>query len=189
MTYKELVDDLLNVATSHKMVKEAIYSLNWEVNESIKPGRNYFLIVIVPITTAVGENLINRGFTIMCMDILSKNINNKLQIQSDCESILVEIINYIKDNRDYDIINEKNLTVFQENFGDFCAGAQVDLIIEGSIDSLCGAPFETQYVNIVDNDGNILAQLRPPYNYTVTQLTNILQNLGTPITTIIQDIE
>ena len=61
---------------------------------------------------------------------------------------------------------------------------------------LCGIPIDgytppanTGVVNILDQDGNVLASLNPGSTYTVTQLTTLLQDLSnTPPTTIIQDL-
>lgn len=49
-------------------------------------------------------------------------------------------------------------------------------------------PLDPHYVYIVNQDGDLITQVAGGNTYTVTQLTNILQNLGTPVTTIVQEI-
>jgi len=142
MTYKELVDTIVSKMASHKMVNESIYAVRWEVNEITKGGRKYFLSVLIPTTSTVTETQINFGFQLVVMDIISKTENNKLQIQSDCVGILNDYYNFLVNDDEFVITVVPSITVFEENFSDFCAGAGMELNIAIDNTGSCDLPFE-----------------------------------------------
>ena len=141
MTYKQIVDTIVAKMATHKMVKESIYSLRWEVNELAKPGRKYFLSVLVPTTSTNEGELINTGFQLIVMDIISKTENNKLQIQSDSMGIIQDFYNFIKNDDTIAKLPTVTLTVFEENFGDFCAGAGMEFTVQVPNSGSCDLPF------------------------------------------------
>jgi len=141
MNYKQLVEALTSQMAKHKMVKESIYALRWEVNEIAKPGRKYFLSALIPTTATVSDPQISYGFQLVVMDIISKTENNKLQIQSDCVGILNDFYNWISDENEFVLSEEPVITVFEENFSDFCAGAGMEFNIAIDNTGSCLLPF------------------------------------------------
>jgi hypothetical protein len=142
MTLKELVDDFEKLCLSHKQVKEFVYCQPALVNEQAKAGRKYFLIVMAPSTTVLGSEIIARSFNITCMDIIDKTTNNKLQIQSDCEGILNDLVNFLKfQDTEVSVNVSQELSLFEENWGDFCAGASMVLTFETDNTGSCDLPF------------------------------------------------
>jgi len=142
MTYKELVDIVVNKMLTHKLVNESIYATRWEVNEHAKPGRKYFLSVLVPISSTLTEAQINYSFQLVVMDVISKTENNKLQIQSDCAGILNDFYNYLAQTDELVVSAVPAITMFEENFGDFCAGAAMELNLAVDNTGSCNLPFE-----------------------------------------------
>jgi hypothetical protein len=125
------------------MVKEFVYCQPAMINEVAKPGRNYFLITCSPITSNLGTEVVSRTFTFMCMDVIDKTTFNKLQIQSDAEGILNDVVNKIKfayeDTIGISAVQE--CTLFEENFGDFCAGCSMTITFETDNTGSCDLPF------------------------------------------------
>jgi len=143
MTYIELVNKILETTASHKMVNESIYTSVAKINEMAKPGRKYFLCALISGSSPILENVINYSFTLICMDIISKTENNILQIQSDCIGVLNDIFAKLNFDDDIPIINQPNIIPFEENYGDFCAGAAIDIIIEVDAQGACLLPFNS----------------------------------------------
>jgi len=141
MKYKKLVEEILKQCLDHRMVAEAIYTTEAKVNELAKVGRKYFLCALIPSSSPSTTNTVNYGFTLVCMDVISKTEDNTLQIQSDCIGILTDLISEIKFKEELDLINDPVFNVFQENYGDFCAGAAIDLQFEVPSTGACDLPF------------------------------------------------
>lgn len=49
-------------------------------------------------------------------------------------------------------------------------------------------PLDPRYVYIINQDGDVIELVPGGETYTITQLTSILQNIGDPVTTIVQEI-
>lgn len=141
------------------------------------------------------------GFTILftVCDREKTDRTNTLEVLSNTKQLVNDLLSYFKyeDFNDYFTIDE-NITPepFVESFNDNCAGWSFSVTFNQPFEwDLCSVPYSgspsalnPDYVQIVDQDNNVLAQLKVG-TYTVTQLTTLLQDLSTtPTTTIIQDI-
>lgn len=144
MTLKEQVAYIENICLSHKMIKQFVFCEAWEVLALIKPGIKYPLAMLNPSPGELLANTVNRGYVLTIMEQPNKQINadNTLQIQSDCEGYIQDILNKIVfDDEELMIINQPSIEIFKENFGDWCAGAMASLVVETDNTGSCDLPF------------------------------------------------
>lgn len=141
----KLIDEISyveGVATSHDQVGTFKFCEPWEVLGFIKPGLTYPLVMLNPTTTTYGQQVITRSYTMSVMDMPSKKFDNVLQVQSDCEQILVDILNKIVyEDEEAVFTGEPSGSIFKENFGDWCAGVSVEITIETNNPGSCDMPF------------------------------------------------
>jgi hypothetical protein len=144
MTLLEEIKYIESVCLKHKMVKTFMYCEAWEVLGKVKPWIKYPLALMVPTTTVYGEKVILRSYNFSIMDIPSKSVgaDDTLRIQSDSEQTLIDIVNKIVfDDEEAVFVNQPTGSVFKENFGDWVAGAGVDVTIESDNSGSCLMPF------------------------------------------------
>ena len=145
-------------------------------------------------STINGNNLVT-SFKFGFMDLVHKDISNQTDVLSEQQLIALDIYSQLK----YDLENYYDATVnTSASLTDVIAGRNDEFtgwemafdINEFYDQSVCSdiSAGNAGKVIIVDSDGNVLEYLNPNTTYTVTQLTTLLQTLGTPPTTIIQDI-
>jgi hypothetical protein len=139
------IEYLKTVCLSHKQVKNFIFCEAWEVLGIIKPGIKYPLVMLNPIPGLLTQTVVRRGYLMSVMDKPSKalDMDNTLLIQSDCEQILLDILNKVVFEDDEVVfINEPVTNIFKENFGDWVAGASCEVQTESDNEGSCDAPFE-----------------------------------------------
>lgn len=143
----------------------------------------------------INGNLSTTNFQMFFCDLVHKDESNETDVLSELQLIAMDIYSQLK----YDLENYYDATVndsaqlndFTARFNDEVSGWELSLNINQFYDqSVCStiSAGNSGKVIIVDSDGNVLEYLNPNTTYTVTQLTTLLQTLGTPPTTIIQDI-
>lgn len=143
MKLKDEIEYIEGVCLSHNEVNTFKFLEPWEVLGFIKPGLNYPLVMLNPTTTSYGQQVILRSYTLTVMDQPRKKVDNVLQVQSDCENILIELINQIVYlDEDLMIVGEPSGSIFKENFGDWCAGASVEITVESNNSGNCQTPFD-----------------------------------------------
>lgn len=145
--------------------------------------------------SVINGNLATTNFQFFFCDLVHKDESNETDVLSDLQLIAMDIYSQLK----YDLENYYDSTVndsaqlndFTARFNDEVSGWELSFNINQFYDqSTCGtiSSGNAGKVTIIDSDGNVLEYLNPNTTYTVTQLTTLLQTLGTPPTTIIQDI-
>ena len=135
------------------------------------------------------------SFQFFFADLVHKDLSSQVDVLSDTQLMALDIYSQLK----YDLENYYDATVnvsalLEEkvaSLNDEVTGWELTFEIKQFYDqSVCSdiSAGNAGKVIIVDSDGNVLEYLNPNTTYTVTQLTTLLQTLGTPPTTIIQDI-
>ena len=135
------------------------------------------------------------SFQFFFADLVHKDLSSQVDVLSDTQLMALDIYSQLK----YDLENYYDATVnvsalLEEkvaSLNDEVTGWELTFEIKQFYDqSVCSdiSAGNAGKVIIVDSEGNVLEYLNPNTTYTVTQLTTLLQTLGTPPTTIIQDI-
>jgi hypothetical protein len=142
MTYNQILADIEAWANNHLQIQTFGNGEEWEVNGTIKAGTLYPIFFAVPVSSQTFENTIQRTFRVFCFGQVKKDKTNENEILSDTESIVHDFVKYLKyDNDDIGIIGDPSMTPFKEDFGDFCAGWECELIIETNFaNGQCDAP-------------------------------------------------
>ena len=186
------------------------YGDSWELGASTSP--KFALMHLVLDSTTKDGNLITRNFKVEFSDLVNKDENNELHVQSDTEQMCFDLLIYlgnIQDDGDLGITISKtsNLQPFTEEGDDERTGWGFDFSITGHVGNLsCALPivpgnyFENNYifvggesagnfeVLIKDQDGNVIETFNTSGEYVVTMLTRLKQVIGNTDTTFIQDI-
>lgn len=197
MTYNQIITLFTNIATAHKQIKSFGHGEAWEIN-SDDVFKDYILWVI-PIDSTTNENTKVRTFTLLAFKKVKQDKSDETYILSDCEQIIDDVIKIILNNsNDYNLVNTPTQFPFKEEFGDWCAGWRTDIQIETDFDNnYCDIPSGTfvspesasNYVTIVDQEGNVLTTINAGQSYTVEVLQEIIQTLTDPApATIIQTL-
>ena len=178
-------------------MKSWIFGDPWEANA--KHDIQYPLLfgMIQPSPISGTKETFSISFTVCDRERVDKS--NTLEVLSNTKQLVNDLLSYFKYEEFTDYFNiDETITPdpFIESFNDNCAGWTFTVNFNQPFEwDLCSvpytgspAPLSTDYVTIVDQDGNILATMQTG-TYTVTQLTTLLQDLSSnPTTTIIQDI-
>lgn len=133
--YYNLVTGILNIASKHKQIKDTYYGDIYEFHNT--KNRKYCTFVMTD-----GVNHSFRGdynlynFTFFVTDRLLSNNDNLLEVQSNCKTILDQII--LKIRQEYGI-EVTSFTFYQEEekFADLCAGCFASVIIEFPQEDVC----------------------------------------------------
>ena len=131
MTFNQVITLFENWANNHLQIKTFGNGEEWEAEGQLKPGLLYPMFYTIPISTQTLENTVNRTFKIICFGQVKKDKTNENEALSDTESIMQEFFKYVKyDSSDFDLIGDPQATPFKENFGDFCAGWESEIVIQ-----------------------------------------------------------
>jgi hypothetical protein len=197
LTLSRLITEIQGFVANHEALNTFVFGDPWEV-QSKKAIQYPLLFGMIEPSAIEGTS---EGFTmsITVCDLERKDKSNTVKVLSDTKIWAKHFLTYFRQEQfaDFFTVEESvNKDPFVESFNDHCAGWTFQVTFKQPYEwDLCGVPYvgqpvnvDAQFVYILDQDNNIIETLTVGQSYTVTQLTNILQNLGAPITTIIQDI-
>lgn len=200
LTLNNIVSELRTFATSHLQINDFRFGDIPEIGET-SPIYPSLFCELNPTSSEFNEQTDSYFVDFLILD--KPNFKNEqastLESLSDTKLIANDIIAYLK-KHDFGQAFKIDLPISMESLvlttEDSACGWHFTVHITlGQGVNACEIPLASvpspppsQYVRIVNQNGDTLASLRPPATYTVTELTSILQNLGTPITTIVQDI-
>ena len=145
MNYFNLVDTIKSVSLNYC---EEFYE--GDVYEFLNSGNHKYPSVILTtqnVTTADGINTI--GATLFCVDRLTDDSANKLEVQSDMFDRLQRIISTLEENTTN--LESNTYTPFTEKFADLCAGMFVEFTLQYVGDTLCDNSIEIKEIELTKN--------------------------------------
>lgn len=197
MTLNQIITQIKSFQQNHKQLKSLFAGLitDYDVNKS----QDYPVLIVTWLPSTISDGRENFSFTIGVFDKMNLDFSNEIEILSDTRLIAKDFLAFIKTNPDFktlslDLPIELNPQV--EKFDDGATGVFFDVNIYQpefldycTIPSTAVTPDINNGVEIVDQDGNVLATLYPGQQYSVTVIQSILQTLvKPPPATIIQTI-
>jgi hypothetical protein len=191
-----------NIATAHKQINSFGFGELWEVEEYMNKDVTYPLLWVQPVNSTTGLQVQTRTFRFLVIDLVSKQEEDNdytTEVWSDTELILNDIIKILRMESDsYNVVGEPLLEPFKEEFSDWTSGWRSDIVIETDLNSnYCDVPASTfvspetttgTTVQIIDQDGNVLATINQGGNYVVTVLTTLNDTITANVTTVLDDI-
>ena len=145
MTYNDVLDDLFDVISRHKMIQTVGYGPLSDIKVP-KDGMetNYPYAFIRPTNHTIGNKQMIYRFDIIMMEYCNKTDAEIILAQSNCHQYLKDILAELYYNMEkYDFTLNNSITVFQEKYDDVVSGAtlQLQLTVRDALDD-CIAPFE-----------------------------------------------
>jgi hypothetical protein len=142
MNLKNQFDALRYYVNFHQLVKTILICETWEIEGNLKPGIEYPLMVFVPVSSLPIEGVMQRTYRVLVMDQLRKDKLNEEDVMNDCEKILSVFITNLKEDgihlghyEDIGLVGDPLLEPFKEEFGDWCAGYQGEIVLEAPMDN------------------------------------------------------
>ena len=144
MTYKDVLDDLFDIISRHKMIQTVGYGPLSDIKVP-KDGAetNYPYAFIRPTNYTIGKNQMTYRFDLIMMEMCNDTDEEIIKAQSDCHQYLKDILAELYYNMEkYDFSLNNSITVFQEKYDDVVSGAtlQLELVVRDALDD-CIAPF------------------------------------------------
>lgn len=120
MTLKEIIESLKDIALSKPNIRTAQEGNVYELNSA--PDVEYSCFYITQQDSNVYENQIYHKLALFYIDRLTDGFDNKLQVQSDGQRIITNIVNTVCDIYDIEVNYPLSFTSFNERFSDDCCG-------------------------------------------------------------------
>lgn len=182
----------------------------WEIGASNAP--KYPLMQVGLVSDFTNIKKYERTFRIEFTDLVHKDEDNELYVQSDINLIVIDFLIYmerIKDSSDLGITISENINPlpFTEKHDDEVTGYGFEFTVGGHIGDLsCDIPvmsgnyFENNYiyvgganagnflVEIKDQDGNVLQTFTTSGEYVVEVLTRVRDTITSNTSTIIEPL-
>lgn len=133
--YYNIVTKILEIAKKHIFIKEAHYGDIYEFHNS--GNRNYSTFVLTQgENNQINENYTQYNFTAFVTDRLTDDEQNLLEIQSNCATILNQIMIEIQDKLEY-FSESETMSFWKEKFNDLCAGCFIQFSLQVPNDYIC----------------------------------------------------
>lgn len=195
MTIKEANTLFNNIAVAHYQINDYVYSELGMLEEELDKNTKYPCLVAIPMQSATGEQVKVRRFMLMVLDIPKKDKSNIINLWSDTEQILDDIIKIFRnESKSYSLVEEPTLVPFSEEHSDWVAGYRTEIAIETQFNNnYCDLPAGTfispdtaqfSYVYIYDQNGNTLATLKGGQSYSVIVASGIADDLTATVSVI-----
>ena len=156
MTYNDVLDDLFDIISRHKMIQTVGYGPLSDIKVP-KDGAetNYPYAFLRPTNHTIGKNQMTYRFDLIMMEMCNDTDEEIIRAQSNCHQYIKDILahlyyNYYK----YDFNLNNSITVFQEKYDDVVSGAtiQMEFIVRDQLND-CIAPFEELVTTLVGTPG------------------------------------
>lgn len=187
-----------------RLIVDKHYQLNgfgfgplFQINGQIKPGLKYPLLWLVPVDSNTLDQVKQRRFSMLVLDLVKSDLSNRDEVWSDTEAMADDVIKILRNESDqYTLIGDPQLNPVTEQFGDWVTGWQSDLLFETELNSnYCDIPAEnlnTPFIipgfaeirNI--ETGELVTTLQKGDTYYIQILDTVEQSLDTVSPTIIQ---
>ena len=145
MTYKNVLDDLFDVISRHKMIQTVGYGPLSDIKTPTDGVQtNYPYAFIRPTNHTIAKNAMVYRFDLIMMEMCNDTDEEVILAQSDCHQYIKDILAELYYNMEkYDFNLNNAITVFQEKYDDVVSGAtiQLELTVRDGLDD-CIAPFE-----------------------------------------------
>lgn len=145
MTYKDVLDDLFDIISRHKMIQTVGYG---PLSDLLVPKdgveTNYPYAFLQPTNHTIQKNAMTYRFNLIMMEMCNDNDEEIIAAQSNCHQYIKDILAELYYNMEkYDFNLNNSITVFQEKYDDVVSGAtiQLEFIVRDQLDD-CIAPFE-----------------------------------------------
>ena len=135
MTYNQLISFIETTALSNPFIKFFGTGELWEIEGNLKPAPDSLILWLNPTNSTVNDNQVERQFNMLCMGRVLKDKTNEQEVLSDSEQVLWDMIKVIKNGDDTDVNGTPSLTPFKEEFGDWMAGWNAEIIIVTDFDN------------------------------------------------------
>lgn len=137
MTLKKIIELLKTIALSKPNIRYVgdgnVYDLN------TKPDVVYSTFYITQQGSDIYENQAYHKLSLFYIDRLTDSFDNKLQIQSDGQREITNIINTLMDMEDIEVNYPISFTSFNQRFCDECAGVFTTVTFITDLDTgTCG---------------------------------------------------
>lgn len=148
--YYNIVTKILEIAKKHIFIKEAHYGDIYEFHNS--GNRNYSTFVLTQgESNQINENYTQYNFTAFVTDRLTDDEKNLLEVQSNCATILNQIMIEIQDELEY-FSESETMSFWKEKFNDLCAGCFIQFSLQVPNDYICNNDiFMTKSLTITEN--------------------------------------
>ena len=148
--YYNIVTKILDIAKKHIFIKEAHYGDIYEFHNS--GNRNYSTFVLTQgENNQINENYTQYNFTAFVTDRLTDDEKNLLEVQSNCATILNQIMIEIQDKLEY-FSESETMSFWKEKFNDLCAGCFIQFSLQVPNDYICNNDiFMTKSLTITEN--------------------------------------
>lgn len=148
--YYNIVTKILEIAKKHIFIKEAHYGDIYEFHNS--GNRNYSTFVLTQgENNQINENYTQYNFTAFVTDRLTDDEKNLLEVQSNCATILNQIMIEIQDKLEY-FSESETMSFWKEKFNDLCAGCFIQFSLQVPNDYICNNDiFMTKSLTITEN--------------------------------------
>ena len=176
MTINQLKTLFQNIATAHKQINDFAYGELWEIEEKMNKEAKYPMLYVSPIQSTTQEQVKERSFHFMIFDMISKDKEDVVEVWSDTEQILDDIIKIFKnESENYELVGDPTLLPFKEDNADWATGYRTELTIRTDFNSnYCDIPSNTfvspsnpAFAYILDQDGNVVQTLYKGETYSV----------------------
>lgn len=135
MTYNQLISFIEATTLSNPFIKFFGTGELWEIEGNLKPAPDSLILWLNPTNSTVNDNQVERQFNMLCMGRVLKDKTNEQEVLSDSEQVLWDMIKVIKNGDDTDVNGTPSLTPFKEEFGDWMAGWNAEIIIVTDFDN------------------------------------------------------
>ena len=143
--YYSLIDGIKEVSLHHT---EEFYE--GDVYEFLNNGSHKYPSTILTVQSVDTTDSINTvSATLFCVDRLTDNSDNKLEVQSLCMTKLLKILNSLEENVHNVVSN--TFTPFTEKFSDLCGGMYVEFTLQYVGENLCDFEVEIKEIELTQN--------------------------------------
>lgn len=194
MTLNKALALFENIANAHHQIMDYADGEIWEIEEKMNKEAKYPLMFVSPIQSITQEQVKDRSFNVLIMDVPSKDDRDVREIQSDAEQILDDIIKIFRnESKDYELVGDPILLPFKEENSDWVAGYRTEITLRTDFannycdipaSDLGGGSIDFTTVTIYDQNGNVIANLKGGQSYSVVVASGIDDTLSATVTIV-----
>ena len=128
-TFVNIYDALAEIASNHKQINTFGFGDLWEFQTS--GTTDYPVLFAIPDGATAAKGEVGNKLKLLVMDRVLKGERNEVDVLSDTQQILLDVITELKDNsRDIHLRHDKiPMEYFTERFDDEVAGWSADVIL------------------------------------------------------------
>src|SRR3972149_5693527 len=136
ITFNQHIKIFEDIAGAHLMVHSFGFGEVFEIEGALKADGNMPKMWIMPVSSTIRLQTVERTFTVLIFDLVKKDESNENEVLSDTEQIMQDVIKVPHTNSaQYGIVGEPQAFPFTERFGDDVSGWRCDVTVETEFDS------------------------------------------------------